>query len=191
MGRRRYFIRKDIKTAGRSKEWIEMDGDDFYRFLRTEEAKGRYFIQLANDGDPDCDVIHMEVSKPEYLAWRADYDRKQYYRKRNLRHGFVLVSLSDPSGDMSEKGLTIEDVTGSGTPGTWELAAEEMEVKELRHAISKLSRRDRELLKMRFWDSMTQQQMAEAVGTSIPGIHKRLKRLYAKLGRLMNRDYKK
>ena len=191
MGRRRYFIRKDAKKAGRTKEWIEMDGDEFYRFLRTEDAKGRYFIQLANDGDPDCDVIHMEVSKPEYLAWRADYDRKQYYRKRNLRHGFVLVSLSDPSGDMSEKGLTIEDITGSGTPGTWELAAEEMEVKELRHAISKLSQRDRELLKMRFWDSMTQQQMAEAVGTSIPGIHKRLKRLYAKLGRLMNRDYKK
>jgi len=191
MGRRRYFIRKDAKKAGRTKEWIEMDGDEFYRFLRTEDAKGRYFIQLANDGDTDCDVIHMEVSKPEYQAWRADYDRKQYYRKRNLRHGFVLVSLSDPSGDMSEKGLTIEDVTGSGTPGTWELAAEEMEVKELRHAISKLSRKDRELLKMRFWDSMTQQQMAEAVGTSIPGIHKRLKRLYAKLGRLMNREYKK
>ena len=191
MGRRRYFIRKDVKKAGKVKEWIEMEGDEFYRFLRTEDAKGRYFIQLANDGDPDCDVIHMEVSKPEYLAWRADFDRKQYYRKRNLRHGFVLVSLSDLSGDMSEKGLTIEDVTGSGAPGTWELAAEEMEVKELRHAISKLSRKDRELLKMRFWDSMTQQQMAEAVGTSIPGIHKRLKRLYAKLGRLMNRDYKK
>ena len=50
--------------TGKTKEWIEMDGDDFYRFLRTEEAKGRYFIQLANDGDPDCDVIHMEVSKP-------------------------------------------------------------------------------------------------------------------------------
>ena len=191
MGHRRYFIRKDAKKAGKAKEWIEMEGDEFYRFLHTKEAKGRYFIQLTNDGDTDCDVIHMEVSKPEYLAWRADYDRKQYYRKRNLRHGFVLVSLSDPSGDMSEKGLTIEDVTGSGTPGTWELAAEEMEVKELRHAISKLSRKDRELLKMRFWDSMTQQQMAEAVGTSIPGIHKRLKRLYAKLGRLMNREYKK
>ncbi len=24
-------------------------------------------------------------TKPEYPAWRADYDRKQYYRKRNLR----------------------------------------------------------------------------------------------------------
>ena len=191
MGHRRYFIRKDVKKAGKVKEWIEMEGDEFYRFLRTEDAKGRYFIQLANDGDPDCDVIHMEVSKPEYLAWRADFDRKQYYRKRNLRHGFILVSLSDLSGDMSEKGLTIEDVTGSGAPGTWERAVEEMEVEELQQAISKLSGRDRDLLKMRFWDSMTQQQMAEAVGTSIPGIHKRLKRLYAKLGRLMNRDYKK
>ena len=180
-----------MKKAGKVKEWIEMEGDEFYRFLRTEDAKGRYFIQLANDGDPDCDVIHMEVSKPEYLAWRADFDRKQYYRKRNLRHGFVLVSLSDLSGDMSEKGLTIEDVTGSGAPGTWERAVEEMEVEELQQAISKLSGRDRDLLKMRFWDSMTQQQMAEAVGTSIPGIHKRLKRLYAKLGLLMNRDNKK
>jgi len=186
MGRRRYFIRKDAKKAGRTKEWIEMDGDEFYRFLRTEDAKGRYFIQLANDGDTDCDVIHMEVSKPEYQAWRADYDRKQYYRKRNHRHGFILVSLSDPSGDMKEKGLTIEDVTGSGTPGTWERAMEEMEVEELQQAISKLSQKDRELLKMRFWDSMTHHEIAEVIGTSVQNINKRLQRLYVKLGRLMN-----
>ena len=44
MGRRRYFIRKDAKKAGRTKEWIEMDGDEFYRFLRTEDAKGRYLF---------------------------------------------------------------------------------------------------------------------------------------------------
>ena len=96
MGHRRYFIRKDVKKAGKVKEWIEMEGDEFYRFLRTEDAKGRYFIQLANDGDPDCDVIHMEVSKPEYLAWRADYDRKQYYRKRNLRHAGRFCRYNSP-----------------------------------------------------------------------------------------------
>lgn len=185
MGHRRYFIRKDTKKAGRTKEWIEMDGDEFYRFLRTEDAKGRYFIQLANDGDSDCDVIHMEVSKPEYLAWRADFDRKQYYRKRNHRHGFILVSLSDPSGDMKEKGLTIEDVTGSGTLGTGERAVEEMEVEELQQAISQLSGRDRELLKMRFWDSMTQQEIAEAYNTTQPNIRQRLRRIYKKLAGLM------
>ena len=185
MGHRRYFIRKDVKKAGKVKEWIEMEGDEFYRFLRTEDAKGRYFIQLTNDGDSDCDVIHMEVSKPEYLAWRADYDRKQYYRKRNLRHGFVLVSLSDLSGDMSEKGLTIEDVTGSGAPGTWERAVEEMEVEELQQAISKLSGRDRDLLKMRFWDSMTQQEIADAFNTTQPNIRQRLRRIYKKLAGLM------
>ena len=53
MGRRRCFVRKGTKTTDRTKEWIEMDGDEFYRFLRTEDAKGRYFIQLTNDGDMD------------------------------------------------------------------------------------------------------------------------------------------
>ena len=124
-------------------------------------------------------------NKPEYLAWRADFDRKQYYRKRNHRHGFILVSLSDPSGDMKEKGLTIEDVTGSGTPGTWERAVEEMEVEELQQAISQLSGRDRELLKMRFWDSMTQQEIAEAYNTTQPNIRQRLRRIYKKLAGLM------
>ena len=109
-----------MKKAGKVKEWIEMEGDEFYRFLRTEDAKGRYFIQLANDGDPDCDVIHMEVSKPEYLAWRADFDRKQYYRKRNLRHGFVLVSLSDLSGDMSEALFDyIQSIRETGLKAGW------------------------------------------------------------------------
>ena len=83
-----------------------MDGDEFYRFLRTEDAKGRYFIQLTNDGDTDCDVIHMEVSKPEYLAWRADYDRKQYYRKRNLRHDSKCRKNSkNPDRDQDRKQL--------------------------------------------------------------------------------------
>ena len=171
-----------MKKAGKVKEWIEMEGDEFYRFLRTEDAKGRYFIQLANDGDPDCDVIHMEVSKPEYLAWRADFDRKQYYRKRNFRHGFILVSLSDPFDSVNERGLTIEDVTGDETPGTWERVAEEMEAEELRHAISQLSQKDRELLKMRFWDSMTHQEIAEVIGTSVQNINKRRQRLYVRLG---------
>ena len=99
--------------------------------------------------------------------------------------GFILVSLSDPSGDMKEKGLTIEDVTGSGTPGTWERAVEEMEVEELQQAISKLSQGDRELLKMRFWDSMTQQEIAEAYNTTQPNIRQRLRRIYKKLAGLM------
>ena len=186
MGHRRYFIRKDVKKAGTVKEWIEMEGDEFYRFLHTKEAKERYFIQLTNDGDEDCDVIYMEVSKPEYIAWRADFDRKRYYRKRNYRHGFILVSLSDPFDSVNERGLTIEDVTGDETPGTWERVAEEMEAEELRHAISKLSQKDRELLKMRFWDSMTHQEIAEVIGTSVQNINKRLQRLYVKLCRLMN-----
>ena len=40
-----------------TKEWIEMDGEEFYRFLQTKEAKGRRFIFLSNNGDDECDEI--------------------------------------------------------------------------------------------------------------------------------------
>jgi RNA polymerase sigma factor (sigma-70 family) len=53
-----------------------------------------------------------------------------------------------------------------------ERAAEEMEIEELRQAISELSQKDRELLKMRLWDSMTHQEIAEVIGTSVQNINK-------------------
>ena len=70
---------------------------------------------------------------------------------------------------------------GEGVTGA-ERAAEEMEIEELRQAISELSQKDRELLKMRFWDSMTHQEIAEVIGTSVQNINKRRQRLYVKLG---------
>ena len=63
-----------------------------------------------------------------------------------------------------------------------ERAAEEMEIEELRQAISELSQKDRELLKMRFWDSMTHQEIAEVIGTSVQNINKCRQRLYVRLG---------
>jgi len=70
---------------------------------------------------------------------------------------------------------------GEGVTGA-ERAAEEMEIEELRQAISELSQKDRELLKMRFWDSMTHQEIAEVIGTSVQNINKCRQRLYVRLG---------
>ena len=33
--------------TGKTKEWIEMDGKSFYRFLASDEARGRRFVRIA------------------------------------------------------------------------------------------------------------------------------------------------
>ena len=184
MGHRRYFIRKDTKKAGKAKEWIEMEGDEFYRFLHTKEAKARYFIRLKNDGDEDCDVIYMEASDKDFRNWKANDNHQRYYRKYTRGRGYKKVSMS---AHADEDGLLVEEVVASGDEMTEELAIRGLQVETLYHAMDLLSNAERKILDMYYWKGMGQQEIAEALNTSQPNIRQRLRRIHKKLAGLMKK----
>lgn len=184
MGRKRFFVRKNPGKRETVKEWIEMNGADFYRFLRTDEAKGRHFIRLGNDGDSECDEIYMEVTKKKYRAWKSEENRKRYRQKRN-QLGQKLISLSDPIGGDDEEELTVEDMIGTDDSETSESAIRRVQVAELDRFIAGLSAEEQRLLEMSYWKRMKQEEIAKVLGIAQPNVHKRLQRIERKLARLM------
>ena len=187
MGHRRYFIRKDPENAGMTKEWIEMDGEEFYRFLQTKEAKGRRFIFLSNNGDDECDEICMEASNKDFMNWKSSDNHQRYYQKKSSGWEHTMLSLSGyvPSND--EEGLTLEEVIVSNAELTEETVIRHMEEEELYGAISKLSAKDRELLEMYYWESLKLQDIGNIFGTTPQSIYKRLVRIKRILKRFMKR----
>ena len=106
--------------TGKTKEWIEMDGENFYRFLASDEARGRRFVRIANNGDDECDVIYMEASDKDFRNWKANDNHQRYYRKNTRGRGYKKVSMS---AHADEDGLLVEEVVASGDEMTEELSA--------------------------------------------------------------------
>ena len=185
MGHRRYFIRKDPENAGMTKEWIEMDGEEFYRFLQTKEAKGRRFIFLSNNGDDECDEIYMEASNKDFMSWKSSDNHQRYYKKKTSGWEQKMLSLSGYVYSNDEEGLTLEEVTGSNDELTEETVVRHMEEEELHVAISKLPAKDRELPEMYYWKSLKLQDIGDVFGSTPQNIYKHLKRIKCKLKRFM------
>ena len=44
-----YLVKKNPESKKENTEWMQMSGEEFYRFTHSEEGKGRYFIHLTDD----------------------------------------------------------------------------------------------------------------------------------------------
>ena len=170
--------------TGKTQEWIEMDGESFYRFLASDEARGRRFVRIANNGDDECDVIYMEASDKDFRNWKANDNHQRYYRKYTRGRGYKKVSMSSHT---DEDGLLVEEVVASGDEMTEELAIRGLQVETLHHAMDLLSNAERKILDMYYWKGMGQQEIAEAFNTSQPNIRQRLRRIHKKLAGLMKK----
>ena len=42
---KKYFIWKDSECNGMNPEWIELTGEEFYKFINTPQNSGRKFIK--------------------------------------------------------------------------------------------------------------------------------------------------
>ena len=186
MGHRRYFVRKDPLDTGKTKEWIEMDGENFYRFLASDEAKGRRFVRIADNGDDECDVIYMEASDKDFRNWKANDNRRLYYKRLHGRRR-KKVSLSEFINENENEALTFEDVIGSDDELPEDTAVRHMLTGELYAAMERLSAEERELLEMYYWESMKLQEIGRELGTTPQNIYQRLKRINRKLRRSMQK----
>ena len=65
----KYLVWKDASCNGQNIEWIDMNGNDFFHFLNSNESKGRYFVLLDNDVCLDDDVIFIEATEDQYNEW--------------------------------------------------------------------------------------------------------------------------
>lgn len=86
--------------------WLQMNGQEFYKFLHSEEGKERYFIHLVDDISYGAD-IYIEASRTEYQAWKKEENRRICLK--NWRKKKTILSLD---GTVRESGLFFADIVG-------------------------------------------------------------------------------
>jgi hypothetical protein len=78
-----YLIWKDPAANTGRREWVQLTGREFYGFVRSPEAKGRYFIRLSAVSEHCRDgMIIIEASRAEYMEWRREQDHSAYLREQ-------------------------------------------------------------------------------------------------------------
>ena len=159
---RRYFRKKDPAAQESNPEWIEMSGQEFYRFITSPEGRGCFFIDME-------DVV-IEAPKETYEEWRREQSRKNYRQNQAAKIGVKVLSLN--SDEISERGSGV-DVIPDETVHVEEDAILSSEIHDLYAALSQLDPVSYGLIHSYYLaeDHKTESQIAEELGVSQSAVH--------------------
>ena len=69
---KKFFVWKDPSCNGKDIEWLELTGKEFFSMLKQPENRNRKFIRFGNEICADADIIVLEATQQEYIAWRQE-----------------------------------------------------------------------------------------------------------------------
>ena len=169
---RRYFRKKDPAAQESNPEWIEMSGQEFYRFITSPAGRGCFFIDME-------DVV-IEAPKETYEEWRREQSRKNYRQNQAAKIGVKVLSLN--SDEISERGSGA-DVIPDETVHVEEDAILSSEIHDLHAALSQLDPVSYGLIHSYYLaeDHKTESQIAEELGVSQSAVHKQKKKILKNL----------
>lgn len=99
--KKRYFRKADPRNPDRQDQWLEMTGQEFYRFVRSPEGQRRHFIDMGN--------VVLEVSEAEAKVYRAECNHRYYLQEQEDGWSTVsLYALLDSVGRSGEDRLADE-----------------------------------------------------------------------------------
>jgi RNA polymerase sigma-B factor len=139
--------------------------------LRVELSKAKEELSLRLDRDPTVPELaaHLKIGEDEVIEGLV------------AANGYTAGSLDTPYSD-ADSGPDSEGRTLADTFGACDPALELIEdFNSLAPLIEKLPERDRQLLRMRFGEEMTQAQIGEVMGYSQMHVSRLLSRTIAKL----------
>jgi len=108
-----FFVKKNVNEPTGTDNWIEMNVDEFKKFIETEDGRNRRnnFAPLLGFGTGDADY-YVETTREEVRKIRKDNNRHAYLKKLEMESGFVTVSLNELDlFDENEKEERITDMT--------------------------------------------------------------------------------
>ena len=108
-----FFVKKNVNEPTGTDNWIEMNVNEFKKFIETEDGRNRRnnFAPLLGFGTGDADY-YVETTREEVRKIRKDNNRHAYLKKLEMESGFVTVSLNELDlFDENEKEERITDMT--------------------------------------------------------------------------------
>lgn len=130
-----YLVKKNPESKKENTEWMQMSGEEFYRFTHSEEGKGRYFIHLTDDVGYEADEIYIEAGYEEFYSWKQEDNRHRYLA--DCAKDTMIIS-SDVPVTGGEELLLIDTIQDESISIDEMIVHKEM-LKKLREALASLS----------------------------------------------------
>ena len=94
-----FLVKKDPAASKSEIEWVKTSGSEFYSFIKSVEAKDRYFICLTDDVSYEDPEIYIESSYADYRKWKAEYTAHQYLKEQ--KKTYETFSADTPAAEDS------------------------------------------------------------------------------------------
>ena len=88
-----YLVKKNPNKPNSEDNWLMMSIAEFNGFVKTPEAKGRYFADLGAHEYSDIWYV-AECDKETALKWRKELNRHYYLKRMERESGLQTVSMS-------------------------------------------------------------------------------------------------
>ena len=157
----------ELKRHFRDKGWsVRVPRDLQELALRLERVAEELSRELAR------------APTPAELATRLGVSEEDVLEAREAAHAYRAVSLDRPRTDDEDSGPNVADAMGGEDPG-FGRAEDAATVDQL---LRVLAPREREVLRLRFVEDLTQQEIGERIGVSQMHVSRLIRQAIARLG---------
>ena len=178
-----YLVKKNPESTKENTEWMQMSGEEFYRFTHSEEGKGRYFIHLTDDVGYEADEIYIEAGYEEFYSWKQEDNRHRYLA--DCAKDTMIIS-SDVPVTGGEELLLIDTIQDESISIDEMIVHKEM-LKKLREALASLSSDEVAIIQTLYFSGriVTEAEAGKRLGMSQQAFHYRKKKIFSKLAKFL------
>ena len=178
-----YLVKKNPESKKENTEWMQMSGEEFYRFTHSEEGKRRYFIHLTDDIGYEADEIYIEAGYEEFYSWKQEDNRHRYLA--DCAKDTMIIS-SDVPVTGGEELLLIDTIQDESISIDEMIVHKEM-LKKLREALASLSSDEVAIIQTLYFSGciITEAEAGKHLGISQQTFHYRKKKIFSKLAKFL------
>ena len=177
-----YLVKKNSESKKENTEWMQMSGEEFYRFTHSKEGKGRYFIHLTDDIGYEADEIYIEAGYEAFCSWKQEDNRHRYLA--DCAKDTVIIS-SDVSVTGGEE-LLIDTIRDEGISIDEIIMKKDM-IEKLCEAMASLSSDEKAIIQTLYFSGrvITEAEAGKSFGMSQQAFHYRKKKIFSKLAKFL------
>ena len=177
-----YLVKKNPESKKENTEWMQMSGEEFYRFTHSEEGKGRYFIHLTDDVGYEADEIYIEAGYEEFYSWKQEDNRHRYLA--DCAKDTMIISSDVPVTGGEE--LLIDTIQDESISIDEMIVKKDM-LKKLREAMASLSSDEKAIIQALYFSGrvVTEAEAGKSLGMSQQAFHYQKKKIFSKLAKFL------
>lgn len=174
---KKYYIWTDPTCNGVNIAWKELSGKEFFTMVKRPENKGRRFIRLGNDICPDADIIILEATEAEYIAWKREKNAGDYLRRQSKDTSITSLDVPPQESELS----SLYEAVADRRIDVERAALSHLAHENLREALNSLKAEEVKFLYEIYVQGKSAVQMARERGVSQPAVTQKRDRLIKRL----------